>query len=74
MGKMGITNPVIWIRPKYLDYKILMSRAVFHNGELSVVGLRQAESGTYRCRVDFKEAQTRSTFIHLAVIGENFLV
>ena len=31
---------------------------------------REEEVGLYRCRVDFRTAQTRNTFINVSLIGE----
>ena len=32
--------------------------------------LREEEMGLYRCRVDFRTAQTRNTFVNVSLIGE----
>ena len=31
---------------------------------------KEEEAGVYRCRVDFRTAQTRNTFINVSLIGE----
>ncbi|UYV71404.1 hypothetical protein LAZ67_8003007 [Cordylochernes scorpioides] len=36
---------------------------------LEIAGLEQSDDGHYRCRVDFRKAQTRNADIHLKVIG-----
>ena len=37
---------------------------------LVVDEFREEEVGLYRCRVDFRTAQTRNTFINVSLIGE----
>ena len=37
---------------------------------LVVEEFREEEVGMYRCRVDFRTAQTRNTFINVSQIGE----
>ena len=36
---------------------------------LVVEGVTAAEEGAYRCRVDFRTAQTRNTIINMSLIG-----
>ncbi len=37
---------------------------------LEVARVRRAEEGLYRCRVDFRTAQTRNALVNLSIIGE----
>ena len=37
---------------------------------LVVEEFRADETGVYRCRVDFRTAQTRNTFFNVSLIGE----
>ena len=37
---------------------------------LVVEDFKEEEAGVYRCRVDFRTAQTRNTFINVSLIGE----
>jgi len=39
-----------------------------HTAILTVHDIRAHETGLYRCRVDFKDAQTRNSFVHIKVI------
>jgi len=39
---------------------------------LAIDPLVYRDRGNYRCRVDFKEAPTKNTRIHLSLIGKNF--
>lgn len=66
------------------DDRTLGNRAFFHYKEtgmrsetgamqiasfLTIEALRPEDTGFYRCRVDFKEAPTKNTKIHLRLIG-----
>ena len=67
------------------DNRTLGNRAFFHYKEtgmrsetgamqiasfLTIEALRPEDTGFYRCRVDFKEAPTKNTKIHLNLIGK----
>lgn len=39
--------------------------------QLLVSAVRRGEQGLYRCRVDFRTAQTRNAFVNLSIIGES---
>ena len=70
------------------DDRTLGNRAFFHYKEtgmrsetgamqiasfLTIEALRPEDTGFYRCRVDFKEAPTKNTKIHLKLIGRTLI-
>ncbi|XP_046806561.1 uncharacterized protein LOC124419831 [Lucilia cuprina] len=61
---------------RWSDESVFGERAYFifdkEPGTLSIQSTKFADSGTYRCRVDFLRAQTRNSKITLSVIGKNF--
>ena len=54
--------------------EILGQRASFradrHPAALVVTDIKQRDEGLYRCRVDFRLAQTRNAHINLTVVGK----
>lgn len=62
---------------RWSDENVFANRAYFmpekQPAELGVDHIRESDQGIYRCRVDFKIAQTRNSKINLTVIGESFL-
>ena len=61
---------------RWSDDKVFSNRAYFmadkHPAELGVDHIRQSDEAIYRCRVDFKIAQTRNSKINLTIIGTYF--
>ncbi|XP_068082837.1 nephrin-like [Anabrus simplex] len=60
----------------WADEKALGGRSYFHisndpivgDSHLTVESIREADEGSYRCRVDFKRSPTRNTIVNLTVI------
>jgi hypothetical protein len=59
---------------RWSDESVFANRAYFLfdklPGELAVQNAKDTDTGVYRCRVDFKVAQTKNSAINLTVIGE----
>lgn len=57
---------------RWSDEMVFANRAYFlfekQPGELAVQNAKESDSGIYRCRVDFKVAQTRNSKVNLTVI------
>ena len=41
-------------------------------GELAVQNTKESDTGVYRCRVDFKVAQTRNIIVNVTIICKCF--
>lgn len=63
---------------RWSDESVFANRAYFLfdklPGELAVQNAKDSDTGLYRCRVDFKVAQTRNSAINLTIIGESIFL
>ncbi|CAD7091434.1 unnamed protein product [Hermetia illucens] len=57
---------------RWSNETVFSNRAYFlfdkEPGELAIQSINESDTGLYRCRVDFKVAQTRNSFVNLTVI------
>lgn len=62
------------VAERWSDESVFASRAYFlperRPAELGVDRVKASDQGVYRCRVDFKQAQTRNSRVNLTVIGK----
>lgn len=60
---------------RWSDESVFAHRAYFVfdklPGELSVQNAKELDTGVYRCRVDYKIAQTRNSIVNLTIIGKS---
>lgn len=63
---------------RWSDESVFSNRAYFlfekQPGELAVQNAKDSDTGIYRCRVDFKIAQTRNSKINLTIIGKLHMI
>ena len=42
------------------------------NARLKIFNVSESDDGIYRCRVDFKASQTRTSRLNLTIVGKSF--
>lgn len=62
---------------KWSDDSVFNNRAYFEPdakaSSLVIDSVTEKDAAVYRCRVDFKYAQTRNSKVNLTVVGENLV-
>lgn len=63
---------------RWSDDTVFANRAYFvfekMPGKLAVQDVKESDTGIYRCRVDFKVAQTRNIKVNLTIIGKSYKI
>lgn len=67
------------IRTHWIDTNLFgQNRVVFdtspspEKARLKIFNVSESDDGLYRCRVDFKTSQTRTSRLNLTVVGKSF--